>query len=49
MRARVVERFDKWNNADTEELAELKSGLVGNERHFLNRITQSLPASYSMG
>lgn len=40
-RARVVARFDKWNYADVEELAELKSGLVGNERHFLNRISQS--------
>ncbi|KID81451.1 serine/threonine-protein kinase Sgk2 [Metarhizium guizhouense ARSEF 977] len=40
-RARVVARFDNWNYADVEELAELKSGLVGNERHFLNRIGQS--------
>ncbi|TWU73405.1 hypothetical protein ED733_003499 [Metarhizium rileyi] len=40
-RARVVERFDKWNYADVEELAELKTGLVSNERHFLNRIGQS--------
>jgi hypothetical protein len=45
-RARVVQRFDKWNYADTEELAELKSGLVGNERHFLNRITQSFTLYY---
>lgn len=39
--ARVIDRFDKWNYIDVEELAELKSGLVGNERHFLNRIGQS--------
>jgi len=42
----VVQRFDKWNYADTEELAELKSGLVGSERHFLNRITQSFTPYY---
>ncbi|POR34363.1 Serine/threonine-protein kinase Sgk2 [Tolypocladium paradoxum] len=40
-RARVVDRFNKWNYVDVEELAELKSGLVGNERHFLNRIGKS--------
>jgi hypothetical protein len=37
--ARMVQRFNKWNYADTEELAELK--LVGKEKHFLNRTTQS--------
>ena len=44
--ARVVQRFDKWNYADTEELAELKSGLVGNDRHFVNRTTQSFTPYY---
>lgn len=46
VKARVVERFEKWNYADTEELAELKSGLVSNERHFLNRITQYFTPFY---
>ncbi|OAA41678.1 serine/threonine-protein kinase Sgk2 [Metarhizium rileyi] len=45
-RARVVERFDRWNYADVEELAEVKSGLVSNERHFLNRIDQSFTPYY---
>jgi Fungal protein kinase len=43
--ARVVQMFDKWNYAD-EELAELKSGLVGSERYFVNRITQSFTPYY---
>lgn len=39
--ARVVDRFDKWNYVDVEELALLKAGLVGNERVFLHRVGQS--------
>ncbi|OAA65095.1 serine/threonine-protein kinase Sgk2 [Akanthomyces lecanii RCEF 1005] len=40
-RARVVDRFDRWNYVDVEELAELKAGLVGNQRHFLYRVEES--------
>jgi len=29
-----------------EELAELKSGLVGREKHFLNRITKAFTSYY---
>jgi hypothetical protein len=35
----LAEAFDKWNAADTEKLAELKSGWVGYEEHLLNWIT----------
>lgn len=27
--SRVIPRFEKWNYADTEELAEIKKGMVG--------------------
>lgn len=32
---RVVPQFEKWNYIDTEELAKIKKGEVGNERDFL--------------
>lgn len=38
--------FEKWNYVNTEELAELKSGLVNRERHFLNRITKAFTPYY---
>jgi hypothetical protein len=38
--------FEKWNYANMEELAELKSGLVSRERHFLNRITKAFTPYY---
>ncbi|KAF2844333.1 hypothetical protein T440DRAFT_460691 [Plenodomus tracheiphilus IPT5] len=38
--------FEKWNYVNMEELAELKSGLVGRERHFLNRITKAFTPYY---
>lgn len=31
----------KWEYVNIEELAELKSGLVSRERHFLNRFTKA--------
>lgn len=31
----VVAQFDKWNFADTEELAQLKKGLISDEADFL--------------
>ena len=33
--------FEKWNYVGMEELAELKSGLVSREKHFLNRINKA--------
>ena len=44
--SQVVPRFKKWNYADTEELAELKSELVSLEKHFLNRITDTFTLFY---
>ncbi|KAF2240206.1 hypothetical protein BU26DRAFT_443333, partial [Trematosphaeria pertusa] len=38
--------FEKWNYVSMEELAELKSGLVSRERHFLNRITKAFTPYY---
>ncbi|KAF2818207.1 hypothetical protein CC86DRAFT_337418 [Ophiobolus disseminans] len=38
--------FEKWNYVNMEELAELKSGLVSRERHFLNRITKAFTPYY---
>jgi hypothetical protein len=32
---RVVKRFEKWNYVDTEELAEIKKGIVADESDFL--------------
>jgi hypothetical protein len=38
--------FEKWNYVNMEELADLKSGLVSRERHFLNRITKAFTPYY---
>ncbi|KAJ6279021.1 hypothetical protein J3E71DRAFT_368428 [Bipolaris maydis] len=38
--------FEKWNYVNMEELAELKSGLVSREKHFLNRITKAFTPYY---
>jgi hypothetical protein len=38
--------LEKWNYVDIQELAELKSGLVSRERHFLNRITKAFTPYY---
>ncbi|SRR6266498_1283888 len=38
--------FKCWNYENTTKLAELKSGLVGSERHFLNPITSSFRPYY---
>jgi hypothetical protein len=32
--SRVVPKFDKWNYADTEELAKIKKGTVAREEVF---------------
>ena len=31
----VVNRFNKWNSINTEELAEIKKGAVANKEDFL--------------
>jgi hypothetical protein len=37
---RVVPNFERWNYADTEELAKIKSGTVNEERHFIKTVTE---------
>jgi hypothetical protein len=44
-RAKWFPRFDKWNFADTEELALSKTGVISNEGDFL-RITEAKFTSY---
>ena len=34
----VVNRFNKWNSIDTEELAKMKKGEVDNKGDFLKTI-----------
>jgi hypothetical protein len=43
---RVMKRFDKWNYADTEELAEIKKGVVGDERDFLKTVEATFTSYY---
>jgi hypothetical protein len=43
---RVVPRFEKWNYADTEELAEIKKGMVGHEGDFLKMASEYFTAYY---
>jgi hypothetical protein len=43
---RVMKRFDKWNYADTEELAEIKKGVVGDERDFLKTLEATFTSYY---
>jgi hypothetical protein len=38
--------FECWNYENTTKLAELKSGLVAREQHFLNRITETFTPYY---
>ncbi|KAF3492096.1 uncharacterized protein GIQ15_01613 [Arthroderma uncinatum] len=45
-KGRVVERFEKWNFMDTEELAELKKGRVGDERDFLKSTAEHFTEYY---
>ncbi|KAF1354391.1 hypothetical protein EJ07DRAFT_132963 [Lizonia empirigonia] len=46
-KGRVMKRFDKWNYADTEELAEIKKGIVGDERDFLKTVEANFTPYYS--
>ncbi|KAF2475021.1 uncharacterized protein BDR25DRAFT_301533 [Lindgomyces ingoldianus] len=41
-----VTEFEKWNYVSMEELADLKAGLVGRERRFLNRINKAFTPYY---
>jgi len=43
---RVMKRFDKWNYVDTEELAEIKKGVVGDERDFLKAVEATFTPYY---
>ena len=45
-RERGVKRFDKWNYVDTEELAEIKKGIVGDERDFLKTVEGTFTPHY---
>ncbi|KAM5350178.1 hypothetical protein ACJ41O_006683 [Fusarium nematophilum] len=44
--SRVVPRFDKWNFADTEELAISKTGVISNEGDFLRIIDGNFTSYY---
>jgi hypothetical protein len=43
----VVAQFDKWNYADTEELAKLKLGTVAKEAIFMKTITDNFTPYYA--
>ncbi|KAH7108768.1 hypothetical protein B0J11DRAFT_449461 [Dendryphion nanum] len=43
---RTVPRFEKWNYLDTEELADSKKGVVGDERDFLGTMERNFTPSY---
>lgn len=43
---KVVAQFDKWNYADTEELAKLKLGTVAKEAIFMKTITDNFTLYY---
>lgn len=43
---RVMKRFDKWNYADTEELAEIRKGIVGDEGDFLKTVEATFTPYY---
>jgi hypothetical protein len=43
---RVIPRFDKWNYADMEELAEMKKGIVAHEGDFLKLASENFGEYY---
>jgi Fungal protein kinase len=45
-KSRVVSRFEKWNYADIEELAELKKGTVSHEGDFKKTIDENFTLYY---
>lgn len=44
--SRVVQRFEKWNYVDTEELARLKKGEVDHEGDFINSAEENFTPYY---
>ena len=44
----VVNRFDKWNSVDIEELAKMKKGEVDNEGDFLKGIGYNFSLYYQL-
>jgi hypothetical protein len=44
--SRVVPKFEKWNYMHTNELAEIKSGIVVYESDFIKNITESFTPYY---
>ena len=42
----VVNRFNKWNSMDIEELAEMKKGVVANEEDFLKTTSNNFLLYY---
>ncbi|TWU76319.1 hypothetical protein ED733_005849 [Metarhizium rileyi] len=44
--SRIVQRFEKWNYVDTEELAELKKGLVSTEQDFIKATQEYFTQHY---
>ncbi|OJD12475.1 hypothetical protein ACJ73_09345 [Blastomyces percursus] len=46
-KGRIVDQYDKWNYMDTEQLADLKAGLIGRESSdFLARIDRDFTPYY---
>ncbi|XTI83920.1 hypothetical protein V2W45_1465102 [Cenococcum geophilum] len=46
LKGNVVNRFNKWNSIDTEELAEIKKGAVANKEDFLKTISDNFLLYY---
>jgi len=44
--SRVVSKFEKWNYAHTDELAEIKSGIVVHEGDFIKTVSQNFTLYY---
>jgi hypothetical protein len=44
---KVVAQFDKWNYADTDELAKLKLGTVAKEAIFMKTVTDNFTPYYA--
>ncbi|KAI5927512.1 serine/threonine-protein kinase Sgk2 [Camillea tinctor] len=44
--SRVVQRFNKWNYVDTDELADIKHGAVADESKFIRTITINFTPYY---
>jgi Fungal protein kinase len=44
--SQIVPKFEKWNYIDTEELAEIKKGIVVNEADFIKETTEKFTPYY---